>query len=567
MSSRKPPDETTLCPNERTAAGTMNQDPATLRWRVHPVTRELGEPESVVLERACSTLRVVPEDVLDWKIVKRSIDARGRRAPRFVHVVDVEVATRAVDRDHPPSGARLAPAPRVTERRRVHPDAARPIVIGMGPCGLFAALQLAEAGLRPILIDRGKPVETRAKDVGRLMGKGILDHDSNLCFGEGGAGTWSDGKLYTRVGGPLVSEVLASLVSFGAPERILVDGRPHLGTDRLVALLKSMRAGLVELGCELVFDARVVGFEKNVDTITGVRLLDGRVIHGSHVVLAVGHSARDLYRLMSYERVAMVPKPFAVGFRIEHPQALIDEAQYGAWATHEDLPAANYELATRVQDGPRERGVYSFCMCPGGSVVPTPTDDGELCINGMSHAARSGHNANSAIVVTVEPSDLASFAEDDSETSKTLAGMTFQRHVEATAWTLGGGAFVAPAQRASDFLAETPSADSRRSSYRRGTRATDLAPCYPAWINDALRHALHDFEKRLPGYTSRDATLLGVETRTSAPVTVTRDIVTLQSTTHPRLYPAGEGAGYGGGIVSAAIDGLRVAHAILDSLA
>ena len=539
---------------------------ASRRWRVSGIVRELGEPESVVFERACRQLGVRAADALQVQLVKRSIDARGKRAPRFEHIVEIEVPER-VRPQVQPGKVELAPAPWVKPRRKVNPDAARPVVIGMGPCGLFAALQLAEAGLRPVVIDRGKPVEERAKDVARLMGRGEITPDSNLCFGEGGAGTWSDGKLYTRVGGPLVREVLEDLVGLGAPERILVDGRPHLGTDRLVALLKAVRAALRNMGCELRFDTAVQSLRcDDSGRVTGVQLRDGEVIDATHVIAAPGHSARDLYEVLARQGVSMKPKAFAVGFRIEHPQRLIDDIQYHRWADHEDLPAAYYEITTNLQDGPIRRGVYSFCMCPGGSVVPTPTHEGEVCVNGMSHAARSGRYANSAMVVTVEPSDFAAFARSDDPVDRLLAGVTFQQRAEGIAWELGGGAFVAPAQRAVDYLAGRTTADLRRTTYKRGVQSADLNACYPANLTSVLHQALQTFEGRMKGYLSEEAVLIGVETRTSAPVTIERDRTTCESLSHAGLYPAGEGAGYGGGIVSAAIDGLRVANAVLDGL-
>lgn len=526
-------------------------------WRVSGVLRELGEAPDRVLQRAAAACGVESQSVVSSRIVKRSIDARGRRAPRFQHIVELELPVGAAS-----AGGSVTPAPvaRTDEPRSVPGDAARPIVVGLGPCGIFAALRLALAGLRPIVLDRGKPVETRAKDVARLMGKGEIDPDSNLCYGEGGAGTWSDGKLYTRVGGPHLRTVLETIVAHGGPERILVDARPHLGTDRLVKLLKSVRASLIDLGAELRFGSRATALERDEHgRVTAVRLADGERIEGTHIVLAPGHSARGLYRTLADSGVAMTPMPFSVGFRVEHPQALVNEVQYGRWAGHEELPPAYYELKARSRDN----DVYSFCMCPGGSVVPTPTNEGEVCVNGMSHAARSGRYANSAVVVSVTPEDYASFAVDDSPSARLLAGASFQLASERRAWKLGGGAFVAPAQRLVDFLAATPSSAIRRTTYKRGVTPADLSLTYPRPVIDALRAGLHGFEKRFPGWVTDEAVLIGVETRTSAPVRIDRDGKTLESVNTPGLYPSGEGAGYGGGIVSAAIDGIRVADAIL----
>jgi uncharacterized FAD-dependent dehydrogenase len=499
--------------------------------------------------------------VMSSRVVKRSIDARGRRAPRFQHIVELELPAGALA-EAPAGNVRRAPDATFDEPRTVNHDAARPIVIGLGPCGIFAALRLALAGLRPIVVDRGKPVETRAKDVARLMGKGILDPDSNLCFGEGGAGTWSDGKLYTRVGGPHLRTVLETIVAHGGPERILVDARPHLGTDRLVKLLKTMRATLIDLGADVRFSVRVERLRIEDGSVTGVELSDGTTLDGTHVVLAPGHSARKLYRSLAESRVKLTPVPFSVGFRVEHPQALVNEVQYGSWAGHEELPPAYYELKSRAGNA----DVYSFCMCPGGSVVPTPTNEGEVCVNGMSHAARSGRYANSAVVVSVTPEDYRGFAEGPDEASVLLAGAALQSASEREAWRLGGGAFVAPGQRLVDFLGDRPSSEVRRTTYKRGVTPSDLATTYPPAVIARLREGMRGFERKFRGWATEDAVLIGVETRTSSPVRIDRDPRSLESVNVTGLYPSGEGAGYGGGIVSAAIDGIKVADAILQSL-
>jgi uncharacterized FAD-dependent dehydrogenase len=396
------------------------------------------------------------------------------------------------------------------------------------------------------------------------MGQGVIDGESNLCFGEGGAGTWSDGKLYTRKGGMLPRLVLETLVEFGADPGILVEGRPHLGTDRLVALLKRLRQGLVDAGAEVRYGTRVSRLRSEDGRVTGVDLADGDHIDATQVVLALGHSARDLYVTLSGQGVALQAKPFAVGFRVEHPQALVDRIQYGRWWEHPLLPAAYYELATNVGRD-RQRGVYSFCMCPGGSVVPTGTREGEVCVNGMSHAARSGRYANSALVVTVGAEECAGWLEREPE-SPVLAGMAFQREAEQRAWEAGGGAFVAPAQRLVDYLAGSPASEVRRTTYKRGVQPADLRGLYPPFVQESLSAAMADFARRMPGYVTDDAVLLGVETRTSAPVTILRDARLLQSPTLAGLYPAGEGAGFAGGIVSAAVDGIRVAEQLLATL-
>ncbi len=529
----------------------------TERWRVAGVIRQLGETDDAVLTRAAESLGLTTADVVDWTVARHSVDARGRRAPRFELVLELEVPAGAVP-EHRVGGQISRPkAAPIDAPPEVNSDE-RPVVVGFGPCGIFAALRLAAAGLKPIVLDRGKPVETRAKDVARLMGRGEINEDSNLCYGEGGAGTWSDGKLYTRVGGSLVRTVLETIVAHGGPPEILINARPHLGTDRLVKLLKAMRATLEDMGAEIRFETRIESVEAEDGKLVGFRLDDGSLLRTRYAVLAPGHSARELYTSLAETGIAMTPKPFAVGFRVEHPQALVDEVQYGAdWAKHEELPAAYYELKAAAGD----QSVYSFCMCPGGSVVPTPTRAGEVCVNGMSHAARSGKYANSAVVVQVLDEDIAAFGDD------LLAGMRLQHAAETAAYEAGGGAFVAPAQRLVDFAAGRSGAEVRRTTYKRGVLSADLSTLYSDRISEALREGLTGFDRRLRGFMSDEAVLIGVETRTSAPVTIVRDAETLMSPSATGLVPAGEGAGYGGGIVSAAIDGIRAADAVLKALA
>lgn len=538
------------------------------RYRVHGLRRAFDEPDDVLASRAAQKLNVSLDDVIGFELVKRSLDARGK--PRFVCSADIELSnapgTLPGDVVDAPDPAELEP--RVFKPRKKE----RVVVIGAGPAGLFCAHRLAAAGLKPVLVDRGQPVEVRGRHVSGLMHRGELLPDSNICFGEGGAGTWSDGKLYTRVSDPRVRHVLETIVALGGPEEILVNGKPHLGTDRLVALCKAFRKMLTDEGCEVRFGSFVesMDLEKRADgdIVKGVRLRDGELIEGDRIVMAVGHSARELYRWMAGAGVAMEQKPFAVGFRVEHRQQLINEIQYGRWAEIEGLPTADYRVAANYGNGENHRGVYSFCMCPGGQVVPSPTQPGGICVNGMSHASRRGHWANSALVVSVKPGDFGAFGnvEGLGEFDGLLDGMAFQREAEKRAYELGGGGFIAPAQRVSDFVAGTPSGTVRKTTYKPGISPASLDSTYPEFVIEHLKKGIREFEEKMPGFITDDALLIGVETRTSAPVQILRDDETLRSASLENLYPVGEGAGYGGGIVSAAIDGLRAAERILEEL-
>lgn len=538
------------------------------RLLLHGLRVEWGEDESVLRQRAADKLGVASGDLVDVELIKRSLDARGR--PRHVCSVMVTIDGKP---SNLPNDVREAPAPESLKPKKYRPKKKERIaVLGAGPAGLFCAHRLAEAGLEPILIDRGEPVEVRGRDVSGLMHRGELKPDSNICFGEGGAGTWSDGKLYTRVNDVRVRHVLETIVELGGPADILVEGKPHLGTDRLVALCKAFRARLTEEGCAVRFGTFVEGLEtaeaSGDKRVTKVLLRGGESVEVDRVVMAVGHSGREMYRWLAANEVAMEPKPFAVGFRVEHRQQLINEIQYGKWASIDDLPTADYRLATNYGEGEKRRGIYSFCMCPGGQVVPSPTQAEGICVNGMSHASRRGHWANSALVVTVRPEDFGAFGEVPGlgDYDGILDGMAFQREAERRAYEKGGGGFIAPAQRLTDFRDGVASKDMRKSTYKPGVSAANLEGCYPDFVTKNLRRALGDFEERMTGFVNDDAILIGVETRTSAPVQVVRDDDSLQSVNVAGLYPCGEGSGYGGGIVSAAIDGLRVAEKILEEL-
>lgn len=529
-----------------------------MKWyEIEGVALTPGEDPQRLTAHAARELGIGADAISEIEIIRRSVDARKKGHVLIKHTVQVATAaktnpSRATKSIH----TRSAPVPLIAKVKRKE----RVVVLGAGPAGIFAALRLVEAGLQPIIVDRGKAVEPRAQDVQRFKRQRVLDTESNFCFGEGGAGTWSDGKLTTRIGDERVSAVFRAIVTHGGPPDILIDGKPHLGTNRLIKLLRTMRAHLIGEGALFRFDTRVDGLVMRDKQVVGVRTNAGDIIDCDHLIVAAGHSARDTLDWLLAAGVHLEAKPFAVGFRVEHPQAWLNAWQYGQGEHLEHLPAADYRLTSNLTVEGTTRGVYSFCMCPGGVIVPTATEQGGVCINGMSHASRSSPWANSALVVTV---DLKDFAWGGG--SGVLAGIAYQRRAEQAAFERGGASFRAPAQRVSDFVAGKPSQDIAFASFRPGVVAGSLDGIYPDVITDALRIAIKQWEQRMRGFITSDAHMLGVETRTSSPVRVTRG-EDLQSLTHARLYPVGEGAGYAGGIVSAAVDGLRAADQIITQL-
>ncbi|MES2922568.1 MAG: FAD-dependent oxidoreductase [Verrucomicrobiota bacterium] len=479
------------------------------------------------------------------KLRKHSIDAR-QRAVKVQLRLDV-----SLDGPLPPDETPRWSAPAL-------PADARPVIIvGCGPAGLFAALRCLENGQKPILLERGKDASTRRFDLAPLLREGRVIEESNYCFGEGGAGTFSDGKLYTRATkrGP-VAKVYEVLVAHGAPEEILTDAHPHIGSNLLPNVVKAIRNSIIAAGGEVRFQTKVVDFLITNGHIHGVVTADGNEILAESVILATGHSARDIYRLLAARNILLEPKPFAVGFRIEHPQPFIDRTQYHLEYGQERprlLPAARYRLATKIRD----RGVHSFCMCPGGWIVPASTENDEVVVNGMSLSRRDSPFANSGMVCTVEPADLKSLVREHG----VLAGLVFQKELERTAKQAGGGGQVAPGQRVTDFLDGRISASLPDTSYFPGTKSSPLHDLLPQWITSRMREGMRLFGRQIHGYVSTEALLLGFETRTSSPVRIPRSDDTLEHPEVSGLYPCGEGAGYAGGIVSAAMDGLRIADA------
>jgi uncharacterized protein len=504
--------------------------------------------------------------VISHEVVRRGYDARRRSAISLVYTVDVTVADEAAVLARSGGDRHIGSAPDMSYRfvtRAPEDLPLRPIVIGAGPCGLMAALTLAQMGFRPIILDRGKVVRERTKDTWALWRRGVLTPESNVQFGEGGAGTFSDGKLWSGIKDPLHlgRRVLTEFVAAGAPEEILYVSKPHIGTFRLVTVVESLRAQIEALGGEYRFGSRVTDLDIEETAggerrIMGVVLAGGERIAADRVVLAVGHSARDSFAMLAVRGVAMEPKPFSVGFRIEHPQSLIDRSRFGNAAGHPLLGAADYKLVHHASNG---RSVYSFCMCPGGTVVAAASEPGHLVTNGMSQYSRAERNANAGIVVGVTPADYPGGA---------LAGIAFQRRWERQAFLAGGGTYAAPAQRVGDFLAGRPSADLGAvvPSYRPGVTPTDLSACLPDYAIAAIREAIPAFDRQIRGFALEDAVLTGVETRTSSPLRIGRGSG-FQSLNTAGLFPAGEGAGYAGGILSAGVDGIRVAEALALSLA
>ena len=513
-------------------------------------------------------LGLADADLLDFSVFKRSFDARKKSAVVLIYTLDCAVRSEdaLLSRFSGDPHVKLAPdmsycfvghAPAGCSA----PGRPRPLVVGFGPCGIFAALVLAQMGLRPIVLERGKKVRERTQDTWGLWRKGILDPESNVQFGEGGAGTFSDGKLWSQISDPrhLTRKVLDEFVKAGAPREILFVGKPHIGTFRLVGVVEKMRAQLEALGAEVRFEQRVTDVLIEGGHLRGVTLASGEQLRADHVVLALGHSARDTFAMLHGRGVFMEAKPFSLGFRIEHPQSLIDRARFGPSAGHPVLGAADYRLVHHAGNG---RSVYSFCMCPGGTVVAATSEPGRVVTNGMSQYSRNERNANAGIVVGISPQDYSSDLNATGPVNP-LDGLAFQRRWESRAYELGGGGYLAPGQLVGDFIKGQPSTEfgSVIPSYQPGVHLTDLALSLPPYVTAAIGEALPAFERQIKGFCMPDAVLTGVETRTSSPLRITRG-KDRQSLNVKGLYPAGEGAGYAGGIMSAGVDGIEVAEAV-----
>jgi uncharacterized protein len=521
-----------------------------------PLDHLEAEIEAAILKK----LQIAKEELISYSIFKRSYDARKKGEIVFVYILDVETTQENRLKERLKKDKNVTIAPDMSYRFVAQAPshlATRPIVIGTGPCGLFAALMLAQMGFRPIVLERGKSVKERTADTFGFWRKKGLNSESNAQFGEGGAGTFSDGKLYSQVKDSQHHgrKVLTELVKAGASPEILYVNKPHIGTFKLVGIVEKMRATIESLGGEIRFQSRVEDIDIEKGQVRGVTLASGEYIRSDRVVLAVGHSARDTFLMLFNRGVYIEAKPFSIGFRVEHPQSLIDRSRFGEQAGHRLLGAADYKLVHHCSNG---RSVYSFCMCPGGLVVAAASEPGRVVTNGMSQYSRNERNANSAIVVGITPEDYPGHP---------LAGIEFQRRLEEGAFELGGGTYEAPGQLVGDFIANRPSQalGTVQPSYTPGVHLGDLNMSLPDYAIEAIREALPAFDKQIKGFAMNDAVLTGVETRTSSPIRIKRK-EDCQSLNIEGLYPAGEGAGYAGGILSAGIDGIKVAEAVALSM-
>lgn len=531
--------------------------------RLNELSLPLDHSPSALNQAIIARLNIHKEDLIQVNIFKRSYDARKKNSEiKFIYSLDLEVRNERDVLTKFKNDSQVRPSPDTNYYPVAQAPTSlyeRPVIIGFGPCGLFAALVLAQMGFKPIVLERGRDVRTRTKDTWALWRKQKLTPESNVQFGEGGAGLFSDGKLYSQIKDTKFygRKVMHEFVRAGAPAEIMYVSKPHIGTFRLTGVVAAMREEIIALGGEVRFNNKVTGLNIENHRVQGVTLVDGSTINSRYVVLALGHSARDTFRMLHDAGVFIEAKPFAIGFRIEHPQSLIDQARFGKYAGHPGLGAADYKVVHHAKNG---RAVYSFCMCPGGTVVAATSEEGRVVTNGMSQYSRNERNANAGIVVGIHP------AQDFP--NGPLAGISLQEQLEAHAYSLGGSNYFAPAQLVGDFIKGNVSTQLGKiePSYKPGVTLCDLSSLLPAYAIDAIREALPEFGKQIRNFDCNDAVLTGVETRTSSPLRITRNTETLQSLNTQGLYPAGEGAGYAGGILSAGVDGIKVAEALAKTM-
>ena len=529
--------------------------------RLTEIKLPLDHLPQAIADAAITRLGIASHDLISCEIFRRAHDARNKNAIFLIYSIDVEVKDEEAILKKFAKDINVQPKPDIDYRFVANASdnlSTRPLVIGAGPCGLFAALLLAQMGFKPIILERGKVVRERTKDTWGLWRKSILDPESNVQYGEGGAGTFSDGKLYSQIKDPrhLGRKVLTEFVKAEAPEEILTEAKPHIGTFRLVKMVENMRRTIESLGGEYRFESRVTDLDiDDARCIRGVMLANGEYIASGHVVLAIGHSSRDTFQMLHDRGVYVEAKPFSIGFRIEHPQSIIDIARFGINAGNPILGAADYKLVHHASNG---RDVYSFCMCPGGTVVAATSEEGRVVTNGMSQYSRAERNANAGIVVGITPEDYP---------GGPLEGISLQRRLESAAFIAGGSSYAAPAQLVGDFIngRASKALGSVVPSYKPGVTPTDLSSCLPDYAIQAIREALPVFGRQIRGFDMADAVLTGVETRTSSPIRIKRD-ESLQSLNTKGLFPAGEGAGYAGGILSAGVDGIKIAEAVAKSM-
>ncbi|PJI08928.1 MULTISPECIES: NAD(P)/FAD-dependent oxidoreductase [Clostridium] len=533
--------------------------------RINNIILDIDEDEENIRKRAAKKLKISEKDFEKFKILRESIDARRKNTIKFNYSVEVKCKNedRIISKIHGRDAFIEKDKPKEKFQFGHEKLKSRPVVIGMGPCGMFAALTLAQNGYAPIVIERGENVDDRTKTVDNFWKTGELNTESNVQFGEGGAGTFSDGKLTTRIKDSRCGLVLDEFVSCGAPEEITYSGKPHIGTDILKKVVKNIRKKIINLGGEIIFNSRLEDIIVKNNAICAV-VVNGEEIPAECVILAVGHSSRDTYEMLYKKGVFLEPKPFAIGVRIEHPREFINESQYGKYKDHPRLKAADYRLSHTTKD---KRGVYSFCMCPGGAVVASSSEQERLVCNGMSNYRRDMENSNAAIVVTVKEDDFKNaigLYNKDISDKNPLIGMEFQRYYEHLAYLNGGGNYNAPIQLVGDFMKDTVSTKigGVKPSYTPGYKFAALSKCLPSYVISSLKEGMIDFDKKITGFMYNDAVMTGIETRTSAPVKIVRG-ENLESISLQGLYPSGEGAGFAGGIISAAVDGIKSAESIM----